>query len=77
MGLRSPRCLERPTSTTSWSTLKGTVRGEAGRKEAMTLTPDELKAKLEGAWADVTHGVYFPASNVGIQLSTDRFIEVY
>jgi hypothetical protein len=46
-------------------------------KEGMTLTPDELKAKLEGAWADVTHVDYFPASNVGVQLSTDRFIEVY
>jgi hypothetical protein len=46
-------------------------------KEAMTLTPDELKAKLEGAWADVTHVVYFPASNVGVQVSTDRFNEVY
>ena len=46
-------------------------------KEAMTLTPDELKAKLEGAWADVTHVVYYPASNVGLQVSTDRFIEVY
>ena len=45
-------------------------------KEAMTLTPDELKAKLEGAWADVTHVVYFPASNVGVQVSTDRSIEV-
>jgi hypothetical protein len=32
---------------------------------------------LEGAWADVTHVVYFPASNVDVQLSTDRFIEVY
>ena len=41
------------------------------------LTPDELKAKLEGAWADVTHVDYFPASNGGVQLSTDRFIEVY
>ena len=46
-------------------------------KEAMTLTPDELKAKLEGAWADVTHVVYYPASNVGVQVSTDRFNEVY
>jgi hypothetical protein len=46
-------------------------------KEAMTLTPDELKAKLEGSWADITHVVYFPASNVGVQVSTDRFIEVY
>ena len=54
------------------------MRGDIyGDQEAMTLTPDELKAKLEGAWADVTHVVYFPASNVGVQVSTDRFIEVY
>ena len=46
-------------------------------KEVITLTPDELKAKLEGAWADITHVVYFPASNVGVQVSSDRFIEVY
>ncbi len=46
-------------------------------KEAMTLTPDELKAKLEGTWADITHIFYFPASNVGVQVSTDRFREVY
>jgi hypothetical protein len=46
-------------------------------KETITLTPDELKAKLECAWADVTHVVYYPASNVGLQVSTDRFIEVY
>ena len=29
------------------------------------------------AGADVTHVVYFPASRVGVQVSTDRFIEVY
>ena len=46
-------------------------------KEVITLTPDEFKAKLEGAWAGVTHVVYFPASNVGVQVSSDRFIEVY
>ena len=46
-------------------------------KETITLTPDELRAKLECAWADVTHVVYYPASNVGLQVSTDRFIEVY
>ena len=46
-------------------------------KDIISLTPDELKAKLEGAWAHITHIVYFPASNVGVQVSTDRFIEVY
>jgi hypothetical protein len=45
-------------------------------KEAMTLTPDELNAKLEGAWAGVTHVHLLPASNVGVQVSTDRSIEV-
>jgi hypothetical protein len=46
-------------------------------KDVISLTPDELKAKLEGAWAYITHIVYFPASTVGVQVSPDRFIEVY
>ena len=46
-------------------------------KDVISLTPDELKAKLEGAWAYITQIVYFPSSNVSVQVSTDRFIEVY
>jgi hypothetical protein len=49
----------------------------AAGKGAIALTPEELKAKLEGPWADITQVVYFPASNVGVQVSTDRFREVY
>jgi hypothetical protein len=46
-------------------------------KDVISLTPDELNAKLEGAWAYITHVVYFPASNVGVQVSADTFKEEY
>ena len=44
----------------------------------MTLTPEVLKAALDGPWAQsVTHLVYYPAANVSMQVSTERFAEVY
>ena len=46
-------------------------------KDIISLTPEELNAKLEGAWAHITHVVYFPASNVGVWVSADTFKEEY
>ncbi len=46
-------------------------------KDIISLTPEELNAKLEGAWAHITHVVYFPASNVGVRVSADTFKEEY
>jgi len=44
----------------------------------LTLTPEVLKVALDGPWAEsVTHLAYHPASNVGVQVSTERFGEVY
>ncbi len=58
--------------------VRATRDAERGEGSLMTLTPDVLKAALEGPWAEsVTHLVYFPASNTGVQVSTERFAEVY
>jgi hypothetical protein len=55
-----------------------TSHAEIGEGSVLTLTPEVLKAALEGLWAErVTHLVYHPASNVGVQVSTERFAEVY
>jgi hypothetical protein len=51
---------------------------EAGKGSVLTLTLEVLKAALDGPWAErVTHVAYHPASNVGVQLSAERFAEVY
>jgi hypothetical protein len=57
---------------------RATSDAEKGEGSLLTLTPDVLKAALEGPWVgSVTHLVYFPASYHGVQVSTERFAEVY
>jgi hypothetical protein len=46
---------------------------EAGEGSVLTLISEVLKAALDGPWAQsFTHLVYFPASNAGVQVSTER-----
>ena len=65
------------STTVATSTGSKTIADLIGRAADQYADRVAARHKVDGAWADVTHVVYFPASNVGVQVSTDRFIEVY